>query len=191
MVLPSDPESGGDYRPRSTRDRDSDAILQRKTKRVRGPHRRALILGVLKRTNRRGSKMIRRITICNIIALLLPVVLFLALSHLPCFTISQIQVKIDGQLSHVPSKAATMLSTLVGQGNLSSIALVNEKADRTASDRLLIGPYELCRSTSKRRSPSSIRRLLFRQGKNAPIWSMGGPLFRLRAAMRIFGPIIC
>ena len=60
--------------------------------------------------------MIRRITIYGIIALLLSVVLFLALSHLPYFTISQIQVKIDGPLKHVPIEISDRLSTLVGQG---------------------------------------------------------------------------
>lgn len=60
--------------------------------------------------------MIRRITIYGITALLLSVLLFLALSHLPYFTISQVQVKIDGPLKHVPIEISNRLSTLVGQG---------------------------------------------------------------------------
>lgn len=62
--------------------------------------------------------MIRRLVIYGVTILLLLSLLFLALSHLPLFTISQVQVKIDGPLKHVPSEISNRLSTLVGQGIL-------------------------------------------------------------------------
>ena len=70
--------------------------------------------------------MIRRITIYGITALLLSVLLFLALSHLPYFTISQVQVKIDGPLKHVPIEISNRLSTLVGQG-IFRVSLLSRK----------------------------------------------------------------
>ncbi|NLZ77312.1 MAG: FtsQ-type POTRA domain-containing protein [Spirochaetales bacterium] len=61
--------------------------------------------------------MTRRIAIYGAtFVVLLLLLLLLALSHLPFFTISQVQVKIDGPLNHVPSEISDRLSTLVGQG---------------------------------------------------------------------------
>lgn len=62
--------------------------------------------------------MIRRIVVWLIIIFLLLWVLFLVLSYLPAFTITQVQVKVNGTLEHVPNSISTQLSTLVGQGIL-------------------------------------------------------------------------
>ena len=123
--------------------------------------------------------MIRRLVIYGVTILLLLSLLFLALSHLPLFTISQVQVKIDGPLKHVPSEISNRLSTLVGQG-IFRVSLRGTKKQIENADRL---SWSLQGLFHRRSSGDHfiIHRIHSARTENVPIWSMGAPLSRLTA----------
>ncbi len=60
--------------------------------------------------------MIKRLVLWFILIVLLLWVVFLVVSYLPFFTITKVQVKIEGPLERVPSDISSELSSLVGQG---------------------------------------------------------------------------